>query len=119
MNHFEGYTIREVHDIDKWWNTCNNLVIVRNGHTCVHSYLDGDKSDMEKWKRNVLVTFFAEAYIGSGDKDEYMRERKGWVDAAHLWRDFKRAYEGLKRLNPDGYLEAMEIGRKELELIGT
>ena len=116
MNCFEGYKIREVHDIDKWWNTCNNLVIMRNGHTCVHSYLNGDKSDMEVWKRNVISSFFAEASLGSGDKDAFMRDRKGDVDAADFWKNFKRSYEGLKRLDPEGYQEDMKIGETWLKM---
>ena len=116
MKQFERYTIREV-SIEKWWNTCNNLVIMRGGHTCVHSYFSR-MGDGGNWKEAVIIDFFRSAYLGSGDKDAFMRERKGWSDAADLWKNFKRSYDGLKRLDPDGYLEAIEIGRKELELIG-
>ena len=118
MEQFEGYKIREVHDIDKWWGTGNNLIISRNGKSCVHSYWGAKYPNQTEWKRNVLVSFFAEAFKGSGDKETFMRERKGWSDAAYLWKNFKRSFDGLKRLDPDGYLEAIEIGRKELELIG-
>ena len=116
MEQFEGYKIREVHDIDKWWNTCNNLVIVRGGRTCVHSYLGGDQSDMEVWRQNVLMSFFADAFNGSGDKESFMREHEGWSDAADLWKHFRRSYEGLKRLNPEGYQESMKIGETWLKL---
>ena len=117
MDCFEGYKIREV-SIEKWWNTCNNLVIVRNGRTCVHSYFGATRESVDAWTKEIVIDFFKSAYLGSGDKDAFMLERKGWSDAADLWKHFKRSYEGLKRLDPDGYLEAIEIGRKELELIG-
>lgn len=117
MAHFEGYTIREV-GVDKWWKTLNNLVVVRGGRTCRHSYFNEIEMSREEWKKTVLMDFFMSAYKGSGDKDAFMRERKDWCDAGDLWNHFKRSYDGLKRLDPDGYLEAIEIGRKELELIG-
>ena len=115
MNCFEGYKIREITDEDKVYRTCNNLLLVRGGHTCVHSYSDGDQSN-EEWKRNVLASFFAEASKGSGDKEAFMRERKGDIDAAYLWKNFKRSFEGLKRLDPEGYHEAMTIGETWLKL---
>ena len=118
MNCFEGYTIRE-NSVDKWWNTLNNLTIVRGGRTCVHSYYGEMGDDEEGWKKAVLIDFFRSAYLGSGDKGAFMREREGFIDARDFWHNFKRSYAGLKRLDPEGYLAAMEIGRKESELIGN
>lgn len=103
-----GYTISEISDRDKVWRTCNNLIIKKNGKTCVHSYFNRDQLNMEGWKEAVLIDFFRSAYKGSGDKETFMRERKGWSDAADLWKHFKRSFDGLKRLDPDGYLEAMK-----------
>ena len=105
MNCFEGYRFREDTDEDKVYRTCNNLVIMRGNHSCVHAY------DYPADQKEILIDFFRSAYLGSGDKATFMSERKGDIDAADFWKNFKRSYEGLKRLDPENYLEAIEIGR--------
>lgn len=117
MGIYEGYTVKEVEDSDRVWKTGNNLIIRRNGRCCVHAFTDRKKDNetREEWKERVIRDFFASAYLGSGNKEDFLAEREGWIDAKELWDSFYRSYRGLKRLDPDNVELSLEIGRKELE----
>ena len=114
-----GYTISEISNFDRVWRTGNNLIIEKNGKTCVHSYhpskADQKTKTAQQIGQEILDDFFTSAYIGVQGYEWYIKRYGINRDSKTMFKEYRRAFQGLLRLDPAGYLEAQKICLKLLK----
>ncbi len=115
----DGYSIRERADGTPW-NGGGNLIIERQGKTCIHGYWlsheDKANKTPEQIGWDVLDDFFVSAYIGSKCYDWYI----DWIgeeyeDSKASHAEYRRANRGLFRLDPHGAEDALTRGKLKFE----
>lgn len=106
-----GYTIKELNNFDRVLRTGNNLIIERNGKTCAHGYYpsktDKEAKTAQQIAQDIISDFHKAAATGKKGFDQYKAEYGDLYETESEckseFRYFTRAYEGLKRLNPEAY----------------
>ena len=106
-----GYTISEISNFDRVWKTGNNLIIEKNGKACVHSYYpskaDREAKPAQQIGQEILADFFEAASIGaqgySRYKDQFGGNYNTEAERKQAFRDYQRAFRGLKRLEPEAH----------------
>ena len=106
-----GYTISEISNFNIVWRTGNNLRIEKNGKTCVHSYrpskADRETKTAQQIGQDILADFYTTATIGAKGytwyKDQFGRNYSTEAERKQAFTDYRRAFEGLKRLNPEAH----------------
>lgn len=107
----DGYTISEISNLDRVWRTCNNLIIEKNGKTCVHSYYsskaDQETKTAQQIGQDILIDFYTTAIIGAKGYSHYKEQFGGnyntEAERKQAFSNYTRAYKGLMRLDPARY----------------